>query len=200
MLTVDNIRTEKNKTGFRNVMRTHSGHGTGKPYNARIGGGGANRKKWLGPRRDTPEEAAQDYCDYINGKTLEGQLESVALKYVGHSQRTPHEPTDEELAARELLRRLRERKQDRQGCVYLVGIEGDAPVKIGYSVDPEARLGEMQTGNPRPLKLLATLPGDLERERSLHARYIKHNLLGEWFYPTPELLSEFGLLERKGNS
>jgi hypothetical protein len=54
-------------------------------------------------------------------------------------------------------------------------------VKIGYSVDPNARLLELQTGNPHKLKLLATMPGETQTEASLHKLFEKCRVNGEWF-------------------
>lgn len=54
-------------------------------------------------------------------------------------------------------------------------------VKIGVSVDPEARLKELQVGNPFPLKIAATLPGHFATEKELHSVFERFRLKGEWF-------------------
>lgn len=64
-------------------------------------------------------------------------------------------------------------------------------VKIGYSVNPEARVGELQTGNPRQLYLVAKMPGTEEDERRIHAKFIHKNIIGEWFYGDADVLGEF---------
>jgi len=64
----------------------------------------------------------------------------------------------------------------------------NAPVKIGYSKDPEARCKSLQTANPKKLKLCVTLPFDTEKEareaertlQSLAGKKYK-SLNGEWF-------------------
>ncbi len=40
----------------------------------------------------------------------------------------------------------------------------DLSVKIGVSTDPNRRINDMQTGNPRPLKLSVTLGPFSEKE------------------------------------
>lgn len=65
-------------------------------------------------------------------------------------------------------------------------------VKIGTSLDVEMRMQEIQRHNARPVRLLATVPGGLKRERELHARFASSRLLGEWFAPTTELLAFIG--------
>lgn len=87
-----------------------------------------------------------------------------------------------------------------EGWVYLVA-EKNCPlaVKIGWTAKdpPESRLGDYQAGNPRPLVMVGTIPGTKQDEKRLHHKYISLNVLGEWFRPTPELLSEFNLTMRK---
>jgi hypothetical protein len=63
-----------------------------------------------------------------------------------------------------------------------------APVKIGYSNDPEKRVSELQTGNPRKLKLIISIPFDTEelaREAEQTFQWLagkKHRrMVGEWF-------------------
>lgn len=63
-------------------------------------------------------------------------------------------------------------------------------VKIGYSVNPEERLGGIQTGSPKPLRLIASMPGDAELEQAFHQQFSKYRTVGEWFEITG-LLAEF---------
>lgn len=79
-LTPADLRTS-NASGYRYVLRAGgegNGHGGGKPWAAMVnvggsarGSGGAaanpDRPVFRGPRRATALEAAQDYCDYVNG-------------------------------------------------------------------------------------------------------------------------------------
>jgi hypothetical protein len=55
-------------------------------------------------------------------------------------------------------------------------------VKIGKALDPEKRLGELQTGAPEELELLLYLPHRPPFEESqLHQRFKKYRVCGEWF-------------------
>jgi hypothetical protein len=53
-------------------------------------------------------------------------------------------------------------------------------------------VAELQTGNPRELRLLAKKKGDEDVEAMLHTRFIHDNLILEWFKPTTDLLAWFG--------
>lgn len=72
------------------------------------------------------------------------------------------------------------------GCtfVYFIGESDDGPVKIGFAKDPIARLRQMQTGNPRRLRIEYVLVGDMELEKvlqemwepfAIYARSLKKN-------------------------
>lgn len=66
--------------------------------------------------------------------------------------------------------------------VYVIGEPASAePVKVGWSEDPAARLAVLQTGNPRPLAVLATIEGGETEERALHAQLAHARVRGEWF-------------------
>lgn len=82
---------------------------------------------------------------------------------------------------------------------YLIGIKNDIyAVKVGYAdYNVYSRLDSLQTGNPRQLVLLGTLPGGIETEKRLHAKHAEANILQEWFRPRAALLSEFGLTVRE---
>jgi hypothetical protein len=70
-------------------------------------------------------------------------------------------------------------ERKRQASVYF--IRDDAQVKIGHSVNPRARLRELQCATHRLLKLLATCKGGQQRERLLHKKFAKYRIKGEWF-------------------
>lgn len=193
-LTIEDIRNPKNRSGFNHVQTT----GVPGPN----GGGGQSKwravahlvnPRWHGSRRATPEEAAQDYCDYMNGRNVKP---TASLKSAGH--KGPSRSTERTAEEKKLRKRLREieadRNQDRNGYVYLIGEEGSLhAVKVGFSYDPETRPNGLQTGNPRRLIVLASMEGSLDDESALHQKFIKDNILQEWFYPTSALLSEFGV-------
>lgn len=64
------------------------------------------------------------------------------------------------------------------------------PVKIGYSLDPDKRAWELQTGNPNRLFVFAYIPGTMQQEKSLHRLLSMHSTgTGEWYHPTPEVVN-----------
>ncbi len=213
MITVEDIRKPSNISGFRNVSLSMgarpSGHGQrGDRFQAE------HRHKsvrWRGPARRSAVEAAQDYCDYINGSATPA---TPALKSAGHKrvtkQRSPAVQAARQ-ALRDALAAEKAAKPASRGYIYLVGESASnvlghqaekrwaliktMAVKVGYSDDPpvDGRVAGLQTSNPRILCLLGTLRGTEDDERALHAKYIADNVLQEWFRPSPELFSEFGV-------
>jgi phosphoglycolate phosphatase-like HAD superfamily hydrolase len=70
---------------------------------------------------------------------------------------------------------------DRIECVYLIGSEASTLVKIGRSVDVQARLAALQTMSPVPLTLLWQTLGGAELEAALHRHFDPRRRHGEWF-------------------
>lgn len=66
-------------------------------------------------------------------------------------------------------------------------------VKIGFTIHPpSARLASLQTASDRPLRLLASAPGDRQVEARWHERWSHLRVPGagrEWFRRTPELMA-----------
>lgn len=55
-------------------------------------------------------------------------------------------------------------------------------VKIGYTKgEPSKRLKSLQTGHPKSLKLLKSVPGDSGTERECHEALARYRASGEWF-------------------
>lgn len=156
---------------------------------------------WLGKRRATAIEAAQDYCDYVNGTNIVKPLpKTPTLKVTLNLQRAnhPRRATATEgprVSARRVTPNGRAARAVTPGFVYLIGITGHAEyVKVGWSSRSGfPRLNELQTGNPLLLVGLAEFPGALQDEYNLHAAHEANNVLNEWFLATPDLLSEFDL-------
>lgn len=69
-------------------------------------------------------------------------------------------------------------------CLYVISESRDGPVKIGTSADPAARLRQLQTGNPRRLRIFYICRLDPEdanhAERDLHSE-LGRRMAGEWF-------------------
>ncbi len=82
--------------------------------------------------------------------------------------------------------------------IYFVWDSGSNFVKIGVSDDPEARLDGLQTGNPNPLFILATMPGGEDVEAGLHVQFASLRHGGEWFRPNPEFMWFIHSIASKG--
>lgn len=191
-ITPDDLRNPARTSGFDHVNT--------------IGGANVSAKQWRaswrvsptvntdrGPARLTPEDAAQDYCNHFNGGKVPT---SQILKTAGHEYVVDETDKDPEYqAALGVMRDRRAQRAGKQGYVYLI-IEvnpGGALTfgKVGYSTNPAKRVAELQTGNPRLLRLHLARPGTEADERALHAKYQQHNVLQEWFRLTKELLLEW---------
>lgn len=195
MITPKDIENPKRKSGYDHVggpkRDRRPGRTNPKPFQAESGTRShpGTLPPWNGPRRHTALEAAQDYCDYINGNNIQP---TVTLKTAGHAYTVERDELDPEVAAAYgVIRDYKAQKRGKQGYVYLIVEKGGRYGKIGYSVNPQKRIAEVQTGNPRPLKLFGTIKGTEETERALHAKYIKDNSIQEWFRLSDELKREF---------
>jgi hypothetical protein len=59
---------------------------------------------------------------------------------------------------------------------------GPDHIKIGFTaLDSAKRLAKFQTGNPFPLRVLGTMPGDKQDEDLLHRKFKASRVRGEWF-------------------
>lgn len=75
--------------------------------------------------------------------------------------------------------------------IYFIQAEGLGHIKIGFTDhdDTLQRLVQLQTGSPVPLRLLGTIPGTLNDEKTLHRRFASDRVQGEWFKPSTKLLA-----------
>lgn len=80
------------------------------------------------------------------------------------------------------------RKEEGESEMVYVISDGSGFVKIGNTSNLNARLKQLQCGNPRDLKVLYTIPdGGIDLERALHMRYEKYRISTiqietcEWF-------------------
>lgn len=75
--------------------------------------------------------------------------------------------------------------------VYFIQEYPRGYVKIGFAEnDVMMRLAALQTGNPRLLKVVGIIDGaGVEIEAELHNAFRAARVRGEWFRPTPELMS-----------
>lgn len=190
-LTIEDLRNPLRASGYDHV------NANGATDSWRAASGAKPRTKgevtalWRGPTRTSAAQAAQDYCDHVNGNFIQP---SFKLKSAGH-------PTKPRKAAvrKDGKQRARPRKKEGPGYVYLMA-EAEDPmwtiVKIGESESkPEYRLSGCQTGNGRPLTVIGWIYTDkrLELETKLHRKYLKRNRLQEWFWSSRAIFAEFGV-------
>jgi len=72
--------------------------------------------------------------------------------------------------------------------IYFIAEDDTNYVKIGYcKASPETRLQQLQVGNVRKLRIVASCEGTLGAETELHLRFKDSLVRGEWFRPTAEL-------------
>lgn len=81
--------------------------------------------------------------------------------------------------------------------VYIIqsGTSKKSPVKIGMSDDPEKRIKQLQTGNPRILRIIISIKCNsrqhaFELEKTLHRMLERNNILNEWFFVKKKSLLE----------
>ena len=67
--------------------------------------------------------------------------------------------------------------------IYVIWCEGTSYLKIGFTDDEsaESRLASLQVGCPFSLELIATIPGTMQFEGTLHGILKKLHVRGEWF-------------------
>jgi hypothetical protein len=71
--------------------------------------------------------------------------------------------------------------------VYFVG--SLSLIKIGKASCVRSRMKDLQNMSAAPIVLLHTIPGGIETERALHARFADLRVHGEWFRGVDPLLS-----------
>lgn len=199
MLTIEDLRNPKRKSGFDHVGSGNPGSPRPNKYWRSEGGTKTKGSPgWHGKSRQDPKEAAQDYCDYINSGKAPTPKAPIAVKPLArmlNSANHPQRPQHPTARPTTLRPPLSPRVADRNGFVYLIGVQGHANyVKVGWSArNGYPRLAELQPGNALLLVGVAEIPGTLKDEYNLHVRYEPDNVLGEWFLASPELVAEFDL-------
>lgn len=67
------------------------------------------------------------------------------------------------------------------GYVYLIGSSILRPVKVGFSLNPWARVKELSTGNNEALSVLMTFPGSKSHEKAIQQLLKENRVKNEWF-------------------
>jgi hypothetical protein len=65
--------------------------------------------------------------------------------------------------------------------LYFIQSDVTGSIKIGRSNNPKRRLGDLQTGNPRKIKLISVIEGKGHLEKKLHESLKDFKLRLEWF-------------------
>jgi hypothetical protein len=73
--------------------------------------------------------------------------------------------------------------------VYFLRESLEGPVKVGRSKDPWSRRDQLQTGNPKELRVLGCCFGNPEFENAIHQAFKDAHIRGEWFRSTEDLVS-----------
>lgn len=73
--------------------------------------------------------------------------------------------------------------------VYFVRAGVNGRIKIGTTSSIARRIEGLNSHNPEPVELLATVRGDRRLEQALHEKFAAYRLHHEWFEPAPELLT-----------
>ena len=84
-----------------------------------------------------------------------------------------------------------------EAYVYFFGSQDDDSVKIGYSLNPWARVKEIATGNHKDLTVIGVFKGLVADEKELHKLFDKQRIKGEWFSISSKLKS---IIERSYSS
>jgi excisionase family DNA binding protein len=141
----------------------------------------------------------------IGGRLFRVHADTVdGLSNIQEARRRYPSP-DELPESPEVLARLMQRKMAYAGppdggFVYFMRCR--EIVKIGYSVEPVRRRGELQDHIPFDLDLLGYVASSAKAERALHSALaaIRHNRLREWFVLTPTLEGAISLIIRETES
>lgn len=71
--------------------------------------------------------------------------------------------------------------------VYFVQEDRTGNYKIGKADNVDKRVAQLQSGNSNKLILLLKVQGGYPLEKSLHKRFAKYRIRGEWFKPNAEI-------------
>jgi hypothetical protein len=72
--------------------------------------------------------------------------------------------------------------------IYFIQQGHFGPIKIGYSKNPQSRIGELQTAHHARLRFLGEIEGGISDERRLHEKFAAHRIRREWFAPSQDLI------------
>jgi hypothetical protein len=93
---------------------------------------------------------------------------------------------------------------EKQGYVYFCRAKRSGLIKIGWALDPAARVDSFRCGCPEELELVAAFRGGRDLEAAYHRVWRECRVRGEWFFPSVCLafnmrLPEFACLPAEGD-
>jgi len=65
----------------------------------------------------------------------------------------------------------------------------DGNIKIGFTNNINERVGAGKVWRPEGLEVLLLIPGDMEMETNLHLKFEEHQIHGDWFRSSQEILA-----------
>ena len=80
--------------------------------------------------------------------------------------------------------------------IYFIRGKKSGNIKIGYSKNPTQRKSNLQTAHYEELEFVGIIDGSFKDEAKLHKKFLKSNIRGEWFRPSPEVLAFIGQYQK----
>ena len=79
--------------------------------------------------------------------------------------------------------------------VYFALNPNDGLIKIGVSINPKSRIEALSKATASSLELIKAIDGSYKLEKSLHEKFDKHRVRGEWFRFAKEIRDFIDSLE-----
>jgi hypothetical protein len=72
--------------------------------------------------------------------------------------------------------------------IYFIQAGKDGPIKIGWSVEPERRLQDLQCAHYETLHIVRLMDAEKPSERLIHQMLQQYHIRGEWFRSVKEVI------------
>ncbi|MDD3814370.1 MAG: GIY-YIG nuclease family protein [Desulfocapsaceae bacterium] len=79
--------------------------------------------------------------------------------------------------------------------IYFIQENTNGPIKVGTCVALDQRINQLQTGNPRLLQVIKTIPGHTAREAQIRKDLKQFHIRGEWFRAESDVLEYINELQ-----
>lgn len=73
--------------------------------------------------------------------------------------------------------------------IYFLRGKSSGNIKIGFSTSPDQRRATLQTAHYEELEFVGLMHGSLQDEATIHARFAKSHIRGEWYRAHADLLA-----------